>query len=149
MVTGLGPGVGEVDPAEAWEILRSEPESVLIDVRTAAEWGFVGLPDLSELGKSLICVEWAQYPDMSRNPRFADLVMNELRGEVPDSLLFICRSGARSLHAARAVAAELSAAGKSARCLNVAEGFEGDLDEQRHRGSVNGWKTRGLAWRQS
>lgn len=149
MTMGLGPGVGEVNPAEAWEILKSDPKSVLVDVRTTAEWGFVGLPDLSGLGKSLVCVEWAQYPNMSKNPLFAEQVMNELGGEVPSCVLFICRSGARSMHAARAVAAELSAAGNSVQCLNVAEGFEGDLDEQKHRGAVNGWKTRGLSWRQS
>lgn len=149
METGLGSGIGEVNPAEAWDILKTEQGSVLIDVRTAPEWGFVGIPDLETLGNPLICVEWAQYPGMSPNPRFAEQVMEALGGEVPGKMLFICRSGARSMSAAKAVTAYLSAAGKESVCLNVAEGFEGDLSAQRHRGAVNGWKTRGLAWRQS
>lgn len=149
MTLGLGPAVGEVNPADAWELLKTEPGAQLIDVRTAAEWSFVGVPDLTDLGKTLCCVEWAQYPDMSKNPRFAAQVIDELEGEVFGPLLFICRSGARSLRAAEAVSEAMSAAGKELVCLNVAEGFEGDLDPQSHRGAVNGWKTRGLAWRQS
>ena len=149
MNTGHSPAIGEVNPAGAWEILQSETRSVLIDVRTAAEWSFVGVPDLTDLGKTTVCVEWAQYPDMSKNPHFAEQVVSMLGDEVPGTVLFICRSGARSLRAAEAVSGYLSAAGKSVHCLNVAEGFEGDLDAAKHRGAKNGWKTRGLAWSQS
>lgn len=149
MKTGLGPQIGEVNPADAWEILQSDPKAQLIDVRTTAEWGFVGVPDVSDLGKSLVCVEWAQYPDMSRNPRFEQSVQEHLGSEVPGPLLFVCRSGARSLKAAQAITTHYLALGHAVECLNVAEGFEGDLDEQSHRGSRNGWKSRGLAWRQS
>lgn len=141
--------VGELLPNDAWELLVQEPDSVLIDVRTRAEWGFVGVPDIAELGKSTVFVEWSQYPNMSINPRFAAEVIEQFGGKMPSHLLFICRSGARSLNAAYAVSDHLSQAGVTVPCINVAEGFEGDLDPAGHRGSLNGWKFRGLAWRQS
>lgn len=149
MSTDNGPQIGGVGPAEAWDILATEKTARLIDVRTQAEWGFVGVPDVSELGHTLICVEWASYPGMSQNPHFVDAVMTELGGEGPGKLLFLCRSGVRSLHAALAVTEYCSANGTPVTCLNVVEGFEGDLDPNGHRGFRNGWKHRGLAWRQS
>ena len=149
MSTGARPHVGEVSPDEAWRILEEEADARLIDVRTRAEWGFVGVPDLQDLGSQTLFVEWASYPDMSINPRFAAEVMEALGGDTPGTLLFLCRSGARSLRAAYAVASHLEAEGANADCLNVAEGFEGDLDGDGHRGRMNGWKARGLAWRQS
>ncbi len=148
MSTGSGPAVGEVNPDAAWQILREETSARLIDVRTRAEWGFVGVPDLEGLDHTTVFVEWASWPDMSVNPRFAEEVV-EAVGEDPGTLLFLCRSGARSLRAAMAVSGELTSRGWSGRCLNVAEGFEGDLDALGHRASHNGWKARGLAWRQS
>lgn len=149
MDTGLAPGVGEVLPADAWEILKSQPGARLIDVRTQAEWSFVGKPDISELGQSVILAEWARFPDMSINPDFADDLMEKLDEGASGPLLFICRSGVRSLRAAEAVAVRAPAGGARLTCLNVAEGFEGDLDADGHRGRVNGWKFRGLPWRQS
>ena len=32
---------------------------------------------------------------------------------------------------------------------NIAEGFEGDKDENGHRGTLNGWRFRGLPWQQT
>ena len=51
------PPVGEVSPGEAWQILEENSSAMLIDVRTRAEWGFVGVPDLSEVGQSTVFVE--------------------------------------------------------------------------------------------
>jgi len=150
MDTDSGVRIGEVSPDEDWRRLEAAgPGCRLFDVRTRAEWGFVGVPDLEELEDQAIFVEWASFPDMSKNPRFAAEVKKELGGEIPSKLLFLCRSGARSLRAAYAVAALFSSEGVSVDCINVAEGFEGDLDGDGHRGRVNGWKARGLAWRQS
>ncbi|QMU57937.1 MAG: rhodanese-like domain-containing protein [Boseongicola sp.] len=148
MSTGSDPRIGEVNPDEAWELLGRKSVRI-IDVRTQAEWGYVGVPDLMEVGHDLLFVEWASFPNMSRNPRFVQEVMEALGNEVPETLMFICRSGVRSLWAASAFADHLDEIGVTAKCLNVAEGFEGDLDPQGHRGNLNGWKTRGLAWRQS
>ena len=146
---GPGSGVGEVNPDEAFTILQNDELARLIDVRTRAELGFVGVPDTREIGKSPIFIEWSSYPDMSVNPAFAAEVENAIGTGDPGTLLFICRSGARSLQAALAVTEHFARQGKSVTCLNVAEGFEGDVDASGHRGSHNGWKARGLAWRQS
>lgn len=150
MGTDSGVQIGEVSPDEAWRLLQSAgPECRLVDVRTRAEWGFVGVPDLEELDDRTIFVEWASFPDMSVNPHFAAEVREALGDTTPGTLLFLCRSGARSLRAAFAVATAFSSEGTSVDCINVAEGFEGDMDGQGHRGRKNGWKARGLAWRQS
>lgn len=141
--------MGEVLPPDAWNILETENDARLIDVRTQAEWSFVGTPDISELGHTLICVEWAGFPGMSKNLRFADTVIEALGDEAPGKLLFLCRSGVRSLHAARAVTARYLELGKVVDCYNVAEGFEGDLNAMGRRGIQNGWKHRGLTWNQS
>ena len=118
------PIVDEVDPAEAYEILESEPDAALVDVRTRAEWAFVGMPDLSALGRQLWPVEWVSFPSMERNAGFLRDLAGRIGNDRPGRLFFICRSGARSMAAAQAVAQE----GLAARCTNVAEGFEGDLD---------------------
>ena len=146
---GQGGGVGEVNPDEAWRILSQEPSARLIDVRTRAEWGFVGVPDIGELGQAPLLIEWSTFPDMSINAQFAAQVEEALGDDEPGTLLFLCRSGVRSLKAAYAVTEHYAAKGKSVTCLNVAEGFEGDLDASGHRGSHNGWKARRLTWRQS
>jgi rhodanese-related sulfurtransferase len=148
MDKGTG-SVGACNPAEAWEALRDDPSAQLVDVRTQAEWAFVGIPDLSGLGRDVILQEWQSFPTMAVDPAFADRLLDRLGGTPPETLFFLCRSGARSMHAAMTVAAACSARGFGTRCVNVEEGFEGDLDAQRHRGSINGWKSRELAWRQS
>ncbi len=148
MSTQISVTVDELTPSEAHTALADDPSSVLVDVRTRAEWTFTGMPDLSALGKDVLAVEWVSYPSMAANPRFYDEVLAMAGGALPGRLFFICRSGARSMAAARAIAAESAARGQEVRCTNVAEGFEGDLDEARHRGVMNGWKVHGLPWRQ-
>lgn len=133
---------GDIRPEDAWRTLRDEPDAELIDVRTMAEWAFVGLPDLSDLGKEARCIEWRRYPAMEPNDAFVE----QVRAAVPNTeapLLFLCRSGNRSMEAAQA----MTAAGYRA-CYNVAEGFEGDKDENQHRGNLGGWKACGLPWNQ-
>ncbi len=99
---------GDVTAVEAFDLLKQHPNAQLVDVRTRAEWSFVGLPDLSSVDREPICLEWQQYPTMSVMPNFAGVLATELRarGASPDTpILFLCRSGARSLAAARALAA--------------------------------------------
>lgn len=146
---GAAPGgyAGDVDVKTAWDMLRGTPGAVLVDVRTRAEWAYVGVPDLSSLGKDVIFIEWQTFPDMAPNPQFLARVKEALaaRGTRPeDPVLFICRSGARS----RAAAIALTGEGFRA-CFNVAGGFEGDLDAERHRGRRGGWKAADLPWVQS
>ncbi len=138
--------VDEVDVGTAWEGLSTGDGAQLVDVRTRAEWTYVGIPDLASLGKRPVLVEWQTFPDQTVDPRFAERLAGELKalGVKPeDDLYFICRSGSRSLAAARAMAAV-----GYRNCHNVAAGFEGPLDDERHRGAVEGWKAAGLPWQQ-
>lgn len=149
MAAALLSGVFEALPTETWEGLKRNKSAILIDVRTRPEWDFVGKPDLSDIDRTMHCIEWLNYPEMTPDPRFAGLVEERLDAATVSEIFFICRSGARSLKAAQAVHDAWSDRGQSVRCVNVAEGFEGDLSSQCHRGGLNGWKARGLPWRQS
>lgn len=138
---------GDITVAEAWEILKREPRCQLIDCRTLAEWNFVGLPDLSTLGRETQRIEWQHFPSMEANPRFVDDATKAVlaAGATKDvPVLLLCRSGARS----RAAAIALTGVG-FAQAFNIAGGFEGDLNTERHRGNTNGWKAAGLPWRQT
>ncbi|MCB0950286.1 MAG: rhodanese-like domain-containing protein [Mycobacterium sp.] len=133
---------GDVTPEEAWKLLSENPEAVLVDCRTEAEWRFVGVADLSSLDRDVVYVEWNR-TDGKRNDGFVDelLASGITPGERP--VVFLCRSGNRSIPAAEAA----TAAG-IAPSYNVLDGFEGDLDKHGHRGS-SGWRSVGLPWRQS
>lgn len=133
---------GDLDPTQAWDLLAQEPDAVLVDVRSEPEWVFVGMPDVATLGKKVVALSWNRWPGGVRNESFVDqLRASGVDGSGP--VVFLCRSGVRS----RAAAQAATAAG-IAPSYNVAEGFEGDLDSQGHRGGT-GWKARGLPWRQS
>ena len=131
---------GDVSPSEAYAGLQAEDDAVLVDVRTAAEWSYVGLPDLSQIGRGVVFVEW-QRPDGTLNEGFVGQLREAGVGEgVP--VYFLCRSGVRSAAAAKAV----TAAGLGP-AFNVVDGFEGPLGQGGHR-DVAGWKVAGLPWRQ-
>jgi len=137
---------GDVSVDEAWRVLQQDEKSLLIDVRTKAEWAFVGAPDVSAAGKELVRVEWQSYPTMELNADFVESVKQIVKdsgASVDANLFVICRSGARSMAAAIA----LSEAGFNV-VHNVAGGFEGDLDGDQRRGRSNGWKASGLPWSQ-
>lgn len=133
---------GDLTPSQAWDLLAADRRAVLVDVRTEAEWAFVGLPDLSVLGKPVVRVEWNRWPTGGHNPAFLD----ELRGagiEPGTPVAFLCRSGHRSVAAAdAATSAGLGPA------YNVLDGFEGPLDDRGHRGR-RGWRAEGMPWRQT
>jgi rhodanese-related sulfurtransferase len=138
--------VEEVAVEDVWTHLKNDAGSVLIDVRTRAEWAFVGVPDLSGIGKGVVTVEWQTFPDNRVDAEFPERLggILETAGVSKDSeLFFICRSGGRSRMAAEAMVA----AGYT-RCRNVTEGFEGPLDASRHRGREAGWKFADLPWMQ-
>ncbi|MEC7490101.1 MAG: rhodanese-like domain-containing protein [Pseudomonadota bacterium] len=131
---------GDVDVVAVWAALRENQAAVLVDVRTKAEWNFVGIPDLSDVGKKPKLVEWQSYPTMEMNGSF----INAVTAEIPDkstSIYLLCRSGARS----KAAAIAMTEIGYNA-CFNVSDGFEGAHDVQQHRGQTSGWKAQGLPW---
>ncbi|MBI5437433.1 MAG: rhodanese-like domain-containing protein [Nitrosomonadales bacterium] len=130
------PYKGALHPDEAYEILQSAPGARLLDVRTRAELDWVGrIPGAAE-------IEWATYPGMKPNPNF--LAQLEQQVDKEALVLFLCRSGVRSHHAA--MVATQSGYGD---CYNVLEGFEGDMDADEHRNTVGGWRAAGLPWEQS
>lgn len=133
---------GDLDPKQAWERLSQDPRAALIDVRTQPEWTFVGLPDLTALDKQPVLVSWQVFPTMAQNAAFAEQIAAHGIGR-EDTLLFLCRSGARS----KAAAQHLTSLGYRT-CFNISDGFEGSLNEAKHRGSLAGWKAAHLPWLQ-
>ena len=138
---------GDLSAREAWALLESNPDAQLVDVRTMAEWAFVGLPELAKVHRELLCVEWQNYPAGARNPDFVAATTEKLRNigataETP--VVFLCRSGGRS----RSAAIAMTKAGYS-KAYNLSGGFEGGHDAAGHRGTQDGWKATGLPWRQS
>lgn len=135
---------GDLTPQQAWELLTSTDDAVLVDVRTTAEWAYVGVPDASGIGKEVGFIEWVSFPDGAPNPTFVEQ-LHELGLGSGDQrpVVFLCRSGQRSIGAAKAATdAGLGPA------YNVLDGFEGGLDSDGHRGA-SGWRAVGLPWRQS
>jgi rhodanese-related sulfurtransferase len=134
--------VQNVPPGQVWEALRTDPRAELVDVRTDAEWNFVGLPDLSSAGKQVVPIQWQVYPTMTVNQAFTDQ-LREAGFTEEHHIYFICRSGQRS-HAA----AQAAQAAGFPNAYNVADGFEGGVNGDGHRGVASGWKAEGLPWRQ-
>lgn len=135
---------GDLTPEQAWAVLAEDERAVLVDVRTEAEWRYVGVPDVARLGRTTALVEWVGYPTGAVNPRFLEqLAEAGLAAGDGRPVVFLCRSGVRSIAAARAA----TAAGLGP-AYNVLEGFEGNVDDTGHRGAT-GWRAAGLPWRQS
>ncbi len=136
---------GDITPLDAWKMLNDHPQAVLVDVRTDAEWRFVGVPDLSSIGREVVFIEW-NTSDGRHNESF----LAELRDRVPPAdsgagerpVVFLCRSGNRSIGAA-----EVATAAGIAPAFNVLDGFEGQLNAAGHRGE-GGWRAIGLPWKQ-
>ncbi|GGI88676.1 rhodanese-like domain-containing protein [Pseudarthrobacter scleromae] len=125
---------GDLTPQEAWDKL--EQGAILVDVRTEGEWAHIGIPDTKATENDPLFIQWT-FPGGIPNPDF----INDLNQQAPEDrsteLVFLCRSGQRSIAAARAA----TQAGFTS--YNVLEGFEGDPDRFGER-TVNGWKNRGL-----
>lgn len=123
-------------PVEAHAYLTENPDALLVDCRSEMEYFYVGHP------VGAVHVPWQEAPDWKINPHFAREVLRE--ANVKDRpIVLICRSGKRTLDAARVLEAD-----GFADVVNVLHGFEGDLDEHFHRGTRNGWRHDGLPWEQ-
>ena len=126
---------GALTPREAFR-LHEAAAGIIVDVRTLPEWEFVGrVPDT-------ILVEWRRFHEQAPNPDFIHELATCCARDEP--VLFLCRSAVRSHHAA-----EAAARAGFGRAYNVLEGFEGDLDARRQRGTLGGWRAAGLPWEQS
>ncbi|MEQ1528694.1 MAG: rhodanese-like domain-containing protein [Methylococcales bacterium] len=129
--------IENLDPRQAWDLLQENTDAVMVDVRTKIEHTFVGHPP------NAIHIPWKEAPDWQVNPQF----VADVKKAVPDvhaPILLLCRSGQRSLDAAKA----LEEAGYHL-LINIVDGFEGPLDEHKHRGTLGGWRFHGLPWQQS
>lgn len=129
--------IQRLDPPQAYAAFRADAAAVLLDVRDPLEFSLVGHP------AGAVNIPWKFAPDWRPNPGFLDGV-RQLAPDPATPIYLLCRSGQRSLDAAKA----LAAAGY-AQLTNVEEGFEGPLDQQKHRGTVGGWRHHGLPWEQS
>jgi rhodanese-related sulfurtransferase len=134
--------VENIHPTEVWRALSSDPQAQMVDVRTDAEWAYVGFPDLAGVGKRIITISWQVFPQMQVNAGFVE-ELHAAGFTTEHRIYFLCRSGVRSLHAAQA-----AAAAGFPHSYNIADGFEGPPDGNGHRGTVSGWKVAGLPWRQ-
>lgn len=127
-----------VSAKEAWHALETNPQAVLIDVRTPEEWRVTGVPDLSAMARDVVLLTW--------NPYDAGAFAAALQRHVPDRqtpVYFICRSGARSQ-----MTADLAEHLTYETSVNVVEGFEGPPDDTGRRGTVCGWQAENLPIRQ-
>jgi rhodanese-related sulfurtransferase len=131
------PYAGAVTPQEAFALLRTDPSVKLIDVRTNAERDWVGRVSIPEAQHG--AVQWNVYPGGTPNPRFLDELSQQ--AEKDNVLLFLCRSGVRSRHAAK-----MATEHGYNQAFDILEGFEGDKDAEGHRKSVGGWCKAGLPW---
>ncbi len=129
--------IKSLKPSQVWAALQANPSAVLLDVRDRIEHSFVGHPT------GAVNIPWKDAPDWKPNPQFVDEVRQRI-SRLDTPIYLMCRSGQRSLDAAKA----LAAAGFKD-LTNVEEGFEGPLDEKKHRGSIGGWRFHRLPWEQS
>lgn len=128
-------------PKDAFEMLKNQKNSFLVDVRTNEEFNFVGNVDATQFENRILLNPWQILPQMQLNPNFA----NNLTSQIPldATLFFICKTGGRS-----AQSAEFALSLGYQNCYNVVNGFEGDLNDDSQRGKTNGWKASNLPWRQ-
>ncbi|MGW6131202.1 rhodanese-like domain-containing protein [Cellulomonas sp. NPDC055163] len=133
---------GDLTPQQAWDLLEHDERALLVDVRTDGEWTAIGVPDTSTTGRPAAFVQWVDGTGRP-NPAFVDeLRTSGLEPGDERPVVFLCRSGVRSVGAAKlATAAGLGPA------YNVLDGFEGGVGPDGQRGAT-GWRAAGLPWRQ-
>lgn len=129
--------INQLPPKQAYKALQANPDAILLDVRDPVEYSFVGHP------VGAVNVPFKIAPSMTSNPDFLPQVRELVSG--PDVHIYLlCRSGQRSM-----AAAELLAQAGFTHLTNIEEGFEGGIDSDRHRSTLNGWRFHKLPWQQS
>jgi rhodanese-related sulfurtransferase len=140
--------VQQIDSLTAFEILKNDQNSILIDVRTPEEFNLVGVVDASIFNNKMILLPWQSYQDGQQNPDFLSILQTQLnkffnKNTIDISLIFICRSGTRSNYSANYLANH-----GYKKCFNIIDGFEGKMNSNNQRSMINGWKYNNLPWRQ-
>lgn len=126
-----------LSPTQTWALIQATPDAVLIDIRMEIESMYVGRPP------NAINIPWYEYPDFETDAAAFVQAVEREAGSKNQTVCLICRSGSRTLDAGEA----LVRAGFT-KVVNVVNGFEGDLDQNDHRSTVNGWRFEGLPWEQ-
>ncbi len=129
--------IENLTPKQSWDFMQNNPDAVMIDVRTQMEHTFIGHP------LTAVHIAWKELPDWQLNVNFLTQVQAHVN-DIKTPILLLCRSGQRSLAAAQL----LESAGYQ-QLINILEGFEGDLDIHKHRGTSSGWRYNQLPWEQS
>jgi rhodanese-related sulfurtransferase len=140
--------IQHIDSRQAYDMLRSDKNSCLIDVRTTEEFNLVGIVDASSFNNRMILLPWQYYRDGELNPDFLSIFTTNLNNIFKENLFdinlfFICRSATRSFYASNFIANN-----GYKKCFNINDGFEGSIDKNHQRGKINGWKYNNLPWRQ-
>jgi rhodanese-related sulfurtransferase len=130
--------IENLDPKQSFAFMQENPNAVMIDVRTKMEHTFVGRPVAN-----IVHIAWKEFPDWQVNPQFVAQV-SEVVTDKNTPILLLCRSGVRSLEAAN-----LLEQNGYTHLINILEGFEDNLDADKHRGTLGGWRFHGLPWEQS
>lgn len=129
---------------QAAQMLEDDSRAILIDIRSTMEFLFVGHP------QGAVHLPWIDEPDWTVDPNFTTEVRKlMLGGTVCDidegcaPVILICRSGKRSKEAGIKL---LNDGLKNV--FHIDEGFEGERDENGHRGALGGWRYHKLPWEQ-
>ena len=137
--------IKNISAQQAWTLLQSRADAILLDVRSTMEYHYVGHP----IGSLHIPLK--EPPDWTIDKEFVEKVVatladnsQDLDNIVSTPVLTICRSGKRSMEAV----AELERYGFMD-IYNIADGFEGDKDEKNHRSTINGWRFSNFPWEQA
>ena len=140
-----GDYAGDVTAQAAWDALAANPDAVLVDVRTETEWNLIGRPELSAIGQQPIYLQWVTMQGINKNFVVElQAALDDRRVTESTPIYIMCQSGGRS----KIAAMQCTKLGYSS-TYNIAEGFEGALDEHKHRNSISGWKVAGLPWTQT
>ncbi len=111
--------IKQIKSSEIKKFIDSNPNTVLLDVRTDDEWNTVGKPDTKDLGIESFFIT------ISQDPSFLESVKKNI--DKKKHVLVMCAAGGRSVIAANLLANE------GYNTLNVSDGFSGN-------GQDPGWK---------
>ena len=139
--------VENINSKEAFELLKEDKKAVLIDVRTNKEHLEIGIPDLREIGRDTVKIEWINSILPGSRKRFLTDFNKSISHHDEAKYLFICRSGIRSNFAALTVEESFNSGNYNGRCYNVEDGFEGNEQPLGYPQNPNGWKNVGLPWK--
>jgi len=115
--------IKQIKSSEIKKFIESNPEAVLLDVRTEDEWNSVGKPDTKNFGIK------SYFITISKDSNFLESVKQNINKK--NQVLVMCAAGGRSMIAANILANE------GYDVLNISDGFSGNKEDP-------GWKNSGL-----